>query len=269
MDKIIGTIKAISVKKKEEGEIGFLLVENPDKWYNVKAPADYLDIMLKDIIQKGNFIEFEYDGFLAKNFVLKEKGKSVPQKSGKENWADEMTNFEDLMNAAHEKAKKDGKLLSITTQVLLDGAGNPLIDYTNKRALFKAIIAVEDVKTQWSELYTGYGDAEGISNELIKPHFIRMAETRAICRALRWYTNNAAVSEEECSGAVNNTKPEVKSLKNDLINLMKSKPEESFAFESIPGLIKATDKETNSLIQDLLEEGIVYEPHPGYIKYLG
>ena len=32
---------------------------------------------------------------------------------------------------------------------------------------------------------------------MIKPHFIRMAETRAIARALRWATNNAKVAEEE------------------------------------------------------------------------
>jgi len=32
---------------------------------------------------------------------------------------------------------------------------------------------------------------------MIKPHFMRMAETRAIARALRWATNNAKVAVEE------------------------------------------------------------------------
>jgi len=100
-----------------------------------------------------------------------------------------MTNFEDLLTAAHAKG-----LISINTELVQI---NPI----DKFAVFKATVKGRINQTEGSlgeeGIFTGYGDAEGISNDLIKPHWIRMAETRSIVRALRWYTNNAQVAEEE------------------------------------------------------------------------
>ena len=49
------------------------------------------------------------------------------------------------------------------------------------------------------KVFQAHGDAtsDNIKGEMIKPHFIRMAETRAIGRAFRWATNNAKVSDVE------------------------------------------------------------------------
>lgn len=185
-----GIVKAIS----EQNRSVLIAEGNTEIWHNLgdhikmqfirKGPCEY---RLDEEVEEIAFIKCE------KSETSEETQTSHQNQSSekKKNWADEMTNFEDLLNAAHLKAKGEKKILSIRTQVIIDGNGNPMIDYEKKKAFFKAIVETDD------EEFSGYGDAEGITNESIKPHFIRMAETRAIVRALRFYTNNAAVAEEE------------------------------------------------------------------------
>ena len=49
--------------------------------------------------------------------------------------------------------------------------------------------------------FTGHGDADATNvNGMIQAHKYRMAETRAIARALRWYTNVGMCSVDELGG---------------------------------------------------------------------
>jgi len=49
--------------------------------------------------------------------------------------------------------------------------------------------------------FTGHGDAAKFNvGNMIKPHIYRMAETRAIARALRLYNNIGTVSDVELGG---------------------------------------------------------------------
>ena len=111
-------------------------------------------------------------------------GSKPKEKTGK--WEDDMVTFEDLLTKAHEMKQS----FSIHTDALK-------VDLDMKYALFKARIEV--VGKDGTAIFTGHGDAtsENVTGEFIKPHFIRLAETRAIVRALRWYTNNATCTEEE------------------------------------------------------------------------
>lgn len=60
--------------------------------------------------------------------------------------------------------------------------------------IFKAVVVGE------KGIYEGYGDAyEGNVSTMIKPHMMRMAETRAKARALRDYNNIGVCSVEELS----------------------------------------------------------------------
>lgn len=69
------------------------------------------------------------------------------------------------------------------------------INITENQAIFKAIVKGEN------GTYTGYGDADHKNvNPLIAKHFIRMAETRAIARALRLYNNIGMTAVEELGG---------------------------------------------------------------------
>jgi len=115
------------------------------------------------------------------------------EKTGK--WEDDMVTFEDLLTKAHELKIP----FSIKTEMLS-------LDLEKKYALFKATVIVgTNPKVKIGELeleprvFEGHGDAtvENVTGDFIKPHFIRMAETRAIVRALRWYTNNGCAEEEK------------------------------------------------------------------------
>ncbi len=183
-EKLIRTIKAISVKKKTEGNIGFL-TEEEDKWFNVTADEKVLDDLLSTIIQKGNVIEFEVINGFAGEFKLNEKAPEKAQT--KSNFSDDLTSFEDLLNDAHNKFEN----FSIHTQLIEN-------DWENKRAIFKALIYIKEKETE--KRYEAYGDAtQDNIGQMIKIHYIRMAETRAIVRALRWATNNAKTATEETS----------------------------------------------------------------------
>lgn len=66
-------------------------------------------------------------------------------------------------------------------------------------------------------------------------------------------------------------KKEIKSHRDDIINLIKSS-EESEGIDKEEIILKFTDAKPDVLsqeIQKLLEEGIIYEPKPGRVRYLG
>ncbi|MHA1737880.1 MAG: hypothetical protein ACTSWD_04785 [Candidatus Heimdallarchaeota archaeon] len=174
-------VEGVNPKRIEEGTIGFI---SEGKWYNMAGETETLKEIVKNVVAKGNLIEFEYNNGVVGSVKLIE---AAPEGS---NWHDDMTNFEDLLNDAHEKFPGT---LEIKTKAVLDGTGNPCINLENKTAFFKATVIADNKE------FTGHGDAEGITNDKIQPHFIRMAETRAIARALRWATNNAKVAVEETS----------------------------------------------------------------------
>jgi hypothetical protein len=183
--KIKGIIKACTDPKEWNGimQIGFTLDGDPKKWYNVDGEEGVLTELKTAVLGKGNVIEFDFEKGKVGSINLISKGKQEE----KGNWAEDMTNFEDLLDAAHKKG-----LISINTEMIS-------VDFELKIAVFKAtVIGWIDETNNGS--FSGHGDAEGITNDNIKPHFMRMAETRAIARALRWYTNNAQVAEEETSG---------------------------------------------------------------------
>lgn len=86
---------------------------------------------------------------------------------------------------------------SLTTEIL---------QYPNKEnagvCIMKATLVGYDIDPKTDELievlYTSIGDAnQSNTNKMVAPHFIRMAETRAISRALKLYTNTGLVSIEE------------------------------------------------------------------------
>lgn len=175
---MIRTIKAVSIKKKAEGKIGFLTEEEEGRWFNVKAEESALDELLKNVIQKGNTVEFEMEKGIPKNFSLKKKGNTEV--------SEDLTSFEDLLADAHSKFEQG---FSVRTDMIQ-------VDWEKKNALFKATVEVID--GEGDLIYQAYGDAtQENCGEMVKKHWIRMAETRAIARALRWATNNAKAAEEE------------------------------------------------------------------------
>ena len=193
--KVECTIRRVTPAKEFQGvlQIGFTINEF-DMWFNIPGKQEELDQLLKDVIVKGNKISFDLLGRDISELKVLEKGQ-VEEKS---NWAEDMVNFEKLLDKEHEMSDESKGGLNIETDVIRSGDGSPMINVENKFAVFKAVVYLN------GRTFTGNADAtsENIDNPLIGKHFIRMAETRAIVRALRFATNDArcAVEETENSG---------------------------------------------------------------------
>lgn len=185
--EIIGIVKFGPKNIREfEGkkQIGFQL-EGHEVWFNAYGSDEALKIAM-GILTKGSKVSFKANNRnTIEDLKLIEKG-AVQQSTGK---FDDMNSFEDLLNAAHEQFK-DG--FEIQTQMMH-------VDWNLKNALFKATVSVGLGEHETSRQFEAHGDAteDNVTGEHIKPHFIRMAETRAIARALRWATNDARVAVEE------------------------------------------------------------------------
>ena len=102
-----------------------------------------------------------------------------------DNPGDERPLFRDLLSRAHDMG-----LTHIKTKAI------SISDPPERRAVFKATVTM---RTEDGLLdFVGHGDCdEKNTHALIAPHYIRMAETRAIARALRWATNEGRTCEEE------------------------------------------------------------------------
>lgn len=180
--------------------IGVQFQEHGNKWFNVVATENVLKEMRGPILKVGNFISYSLDSkgnIEPESISVLEYGSS--KEGGEKDWGDDKINLEHLLDVAHKKFKE----LEIKTEIIT-------YDIEKKWAVFKATV-IGDGKT-----FIGHGDAivdfEGANNNaqnqtgrkpdknitsMIAPHFIRMAETRAVARALRWATNNASTSKEE------------------------------------------------------------------------
>ncbi len=89
-----------------------------------------------------------------------------------------------------DEAHKQGLVSIMTEHILL----------TKEQAIMKATVTLKD-KDKEPTVFTGYGDADSLNtNVKITVHKIRMAETRAINRALRFATNIGMCSIEELGG---------------------------------------------------------------------
>ena len=188
MEKLKGIVRASTDPKEWNGitQIGFTLKDDPDKWYNISGDEAELRRTRETLLRKGNEIAFDFDKGEVSNLKV-----ITMVKEAEGSWEDDIVNFETLLNAAHNKHIP----FSIRTKCIT-------VDLEKKYALFKASI-VMNPGTDEAVVFEGHGDAtaENVTGEFIKPHFIRMAETRSIVRALRWYTNNAQCAEEEKSNS--------------------------------------------------------------------
>jgi len=120
-----------------------------------------------------------------------EAPKKGSQPSG--NFAEDLIKFEDLLSEAHKKFKGN---FSIQTKLIE-------VDWEKKHALVKARVLVPFNRSETEgTMYEAYGDAtQDNCGTLVNKHWVRMAETRAIARALRWATNNAKTAVEETEEA--------------------------------------------------------------------
>jgi len=179
-------MKVIIHEINPEGQI---LVSYADDFHKTKHLLDLGEWIKLDYVKCGeaDISVDEIAGvvtFIKHVGAFKKEDKQTEKKTEKKkDWTEDIVDFEQLLNDAHTKFK--GKF-GIKTELIQ-------IDWEKKNALFKASVQAGD------QIFEGHGDAtiENVTGDFIKPHFIRMAESRAIVRALRWATNNATCAEEE------------------------------------------------------------------------
>jgi hypothetical protein len=88
------------------------------------------------------------------------------------------------------------ELLDKAHKIGLQGVETELIhaDYASPLFVFRATVKTPD------GAYTAHGEAHpNNTNRMIVPHLLRMAESRAIARALRWATNTGEAASDELS----------------------------------------------------------------------
>lgn len=143
--------------------------------------------------------------------------------------------FEGLLEVTHENYH-------------LMGFSTDLIQYptneNNMTAIVKAVVTVkdgEDVKQ-----FSGIGDASPSSvNRMIAPHIIRMAETRALGRAMRFLTGFGTVFEE-----LGDLDEQKQSSKNNTSNKKETKKEtqtKSEAPQASQAQLKKIEKDAKAL----------------------
>ena len=113
--KIEGTIRSVTTAKEFQGvlQIGFTIHER-DMWFNISGKQEGLDLLLKDVIVKGNKISFDLTGKDISELKLVEKG----QVQDKPNWADDMVTFGTLLDKAHKMSNISLGGLNIKTGII-------------------------------------------------------------------------------------------------------------------------------------------------------
>ena len=166
---------------------GVMFTDQDGFWYNVpKDNQELKDVVMKDF-GKGDKIKMEHLNGTFTKIQLIEKA------SGSQGSAAPVIADEHIMILQGKKFIKHSGLLNAAHSKGLVAIRTDMVHQADDLVIFKAIVEMPGEK-----LYEAYGDATKLNvNGNILPHMIRMAETRAVNRALRFATNIGMTSAEE------------------------------------------------------------------------
>ncbi len=139
-------------------------------WYNYSEKGDKAEVQaVVNELGKGDKVK------LSMNDDTHYTRVELLEKSQVKSWADEIERFNELLKRAH-----DNGFIGCDTRELMHNV-------ELKVATFEATVYFQEDKDSLVHKYTEHGDAspDNIENDKVKKHYYRLAETRAIGRALR------------------------------------------------------------------------------------
>lgn len=165
---------------------GLMFSDQDGFWYNCEKDNEELkDIVLKNFA-KGDKVKIEHLKGVYTKVQLIQKG------SNSQGASPEIAD-EHIMMLQGKKFIKHSGLLDIAHKSGLVSIKTDMVSQSPEIVIFKATVEMPDNK-----IFEAYGDATKQNvNGNILPHILRMAETRAVNRALRFATNIGMTSAEE------------------------------------------------------------------------
>jgi hypothetical protein len=166
---------------------GGIKLDGKDTWIN--PSPEVKDAILENLD--------DFKTFVNKNVVLEMDGSFYTKINLDEDQTQESSDISEYMINLHGKQfVTHAGLVAIAHNKGLKSIETELVDAKVEGVVFKARVVMKD-----GTEFTGFGDANGKNvSSNIAVHYIRMAETRAINRALRLATNVAVCSIEELGG---------------------------------------------------------------------
>jgi len=160
-----------------------------EKYYNQVHKQDQVSC---DVNEKNNLvgsIHIIEEEMIVKEEVIEEKVISPQLKPINKNYYITISGKEYITHAGLLHIAYEQGIQSIETDLVEKG----------ETIIFKAIVTMKN-----GSYFSAYGDANDKNvNKMIMPHKIRMAETRAVSRALRFATNIGTTAAEELGGDQN------------------------------------------------------------------
>jgi len=191
-------IEGVNPKRVEEGTIGFI---SEDKWYNVAGEPEALKELLKDVVSKGNVVEFEYNNGVIGSIKLIEKApeqKSDGQYQTKKVMARDAEYDAVYVNIKGKEYIVYDSLIKIANQAGLKSF--EILEDNSNEEMTKACIKVRaHVEIDGAMRYfDGIGTSTpDNTNTMTSDHPIEMAHTRAKGRALRDFLSLGEAMAEE------------------------------------------------------------------------
>lgn len=194
----------IVVKAKSLNNCGIL--DDKDNWWNFPKgvnPSEELKKLLTEL-NKGDKITLVLSNANPRNYVSFSITEKATVRSGGFDNKKDIVSVNDLLKKAHEKWP--------TMQIITEWLNPGNLDCP----VFKATLTIFD-KEKLPGIFTAHGEATNENTE-VKDALLRMAETRAISRALR-FALGEEVTDVEVSGSKNNLEKAYDELKENLASI--------------------------------------------------
>ena len=172
------------LQKRQQSIIEDFIVKNSDTDFKSLAKENGIDI--DDIWKEEQKNElYKFVGLLSRKLA---GGDSTLSPKAKENFMKDFTSFDDLLKTAHNKF--GSRLNIVPTPVVTD--------FEKDVFAFKCNITITATDKEPSQMVCAHGDATSanVPNKNIQIHSFRMAETRAVARALRFLLGETTAQEE-------------------------------------------------------------------------